>query len=399
MKRYVSYAAGSLLLAAAGQASALEIDPHVPPQVDIGGRALVTGNWTDNGARDTELDLSDSSLLFGFSKYLFDDRNYGFANFGFKVPEDEAAVRSDLYLHQMHVGVGGPRYEVLLGRTQMPNTLVRFPTLRDDDLLEFTHVGNVFNHAGHAAEEYDLYGGLIQGTWFFPTQRLYASAAAVARTETDAEGDGRETSANFNSWNLELGYNVPEAIRFERGLRYLAVGWDRQEHDAGNQDAYLLGATFNLNNNPEASWNLDLQGIHTRGVDGVATLAEEVDRAQARSNAVVASLRYGHRPWLQTRWQAALTAAWKDYTEFDDATTWAVAPSFAYLLGRGVDLVAQYRYTDRDDGLGGGSEHRVYAGLVFSLDYTLNKHVGQRDSILMLEHDMVRDVGPRRGGH
>jgi hypothetical protein len=164
----------------------------------------------------------------------------------------------------------------------------------------------------------------------------------------------------------------------------------------------LIGAlVLNLNGNPEATWNLDLQAIANDGMP-VANLTSDAARARAKSNAVVSSIRYNHRPALRTRWQAALTLAWKDYSDFSDATAWAFAPSFLYRLGSGVDFLAQYRYSDYGDTLAAAldrqSEHKVWLGLQFALDATFNESVGERKSILNLEHNTL-DIGPMGGGH
>jgi hypothetical protein len=393
---------------AAGRTAALEIDPHVAPQVDIGGRALITvkahetkdaGGDTDS---DSELEFADSTLLFGFSKYLFDSDNYAFGVIGFKALEDEehADIRDDIYLHQLHAGVGGERFEVKLGRTSLPNSLISFPTLRGDDLMEFTHVGNAFSHAED--EVYQLYGGVVSGTWYWPAQRMSATGAFTARTETDDTGS-RTGSSDFNGMNLRFAYDVPEAIKFDRGLRYAAVAWDRQDLDGpgeGDLDAFQAAAVVNLSDNPEATWNLDLQATWVDGIE-VPDLAG-ANAAKANQKSLVAAIRYGHRPWLQTRWQAALNVGWKDYDDFDSASAWVVAPSFMYRLGSGVHALAQYQYRDNDSGLAAETgierDQRIYLGLSFDFDYTLNKHVGNREGIMFLEHDML-DVGPVRGGH
>ncbi|MBE0510053.1 MAG: hypothetical protein K0A95_02035 [Chromatiales bacterium] len=393
---------------AAVPAHGLEIDPHVAPQVDIGGRALVTAKLHRQdlaaGGSDTdrELEFADSSLLFGFSKYLFDSERYGFAAIGFKALEDEDDhdIRDDIYLHQLFAGIGGKRYEMRMGRSNLPNSLVAFPTLRDDDLMDFTHVGNAFSHAHD--EVYQLYGGLIQGTWFWPTQRLSATGSLIARTETDGSGS-RTGSSNFNGYNLRLAYDVPEAIKFDRGLRYAALGWDRQDlkDGQGELDAIQLGAVFNLNDNPEATWNLDLQASWINGVT-VPDLASLNHRSKASQKSMVMALRYGHRPWLQTRWQAALNLAWKDYDDFANASAWTVAPSLMYQLGSGVNAMAQYQYRSQASTLaaatGSERDQRLYLGLSFDFDHTMNKQMGNRQGIMSLEHNML-DVGPARGGH
>ena len=62
------------VLACVAPTYALEIDPQVPPEINLGGRAIISTDFETtslaNGARDhnNRQDLSDTSLLFGFSK-------------------------------------------------------------------------------------------------------------------------------------------------------------------------------------------------------------------------------------------------------------------------------------------------------------------------------------------
>lgn len=394
------------LCAALGEATALEIDPLVVPEINIGGRGIATVKGSDSsgpeGDSASEVDTADSSLLLGFSKYLFSDRDYGFGAIGFKTVESGSDLDDDMFIHQAFVGIGGPRYEITLGRTRLPNTLLSFPTLRDDDLLEFTHVGNGLVDAH--AEEYVVYGNQAGAQWWFsPFVRLGVTATARAEGATaDAARIG-----DFNGGALVLAYDVPETIKFARGVRYAALGVDYQDLDAlgtapaDDLTALLAGLSLNLSNNPEATWNLDLQAIRTSGAK-VDALGEAYERARARSTRVVAALRYAARPYLQTRWQAALTIGWKDYSEFDAASSWVVAPSYVHRLGSGVDLIAQLKHQTHDDGLTAATrikdEQAVWLGLSVAFDYTLNESVATRGSILGLEHSMT-GVGPVVGGH
>ena len=407
-KIIVSLSASLAMLATATHA--LEIDPMVAPEINLGGRVIATLNADRTkdaaGAKegDEHLDIADSSLLLGFSKYLFDSRHYGFAVIGLKTPEDDTDLKDDIYFHELHVGIGGPQWEMKLGRSRLGNTLISFPTLRDDDLLAYTHVGNGSSNA--EAEEYQIFGNIVGGNWWF-TKTLSLDAAVTGRTVTDAAGD-RTSSEQLNGGYVGLAYEVPESIKVDRGIRYAGLRVDTQQAQAINaalpkdrMNALLGAVVLNLNGNPESTWNLDLQAIANDGI-AVANLSSEAARARAKSTAIVTSIRYGRRPALQTRYQAALTLAWKDYSDFSDATAWSIAPTFVYRLGSGVDFLAQYRYSDYDSTLAAAldrqSEHKVYFGLQFALDTTFNETVGERKSILNLEHNTL-DIGPMGGGH
>jgi hypothetical protein len=406
---------GTTLVLSSGGAWSLEIDPSVVPEINLGGRAVVTGNFASQdfeaGGSDerSKLDISDSSLVVGFGKYLFTDVDYGFGVIGITVPDDDSDLEDDVFLHQLQVGIGGRNTELMLGRSQLPtSTLIQFPTVRDDDLLDFTHVGNGFSN--REAEEDAIFGGQIRGALYVPDANLFALAAVTARTETDVSdltSTGKKTGSDLNGLSLALAYDVPQEIKFDRGLRYAGIGLDLQRLDelsgSGTEEmaALLAGVSYNLSDNPERAWALDLQTIYNFGVS-VPSLDEIVTRARAESVAVVGALRYASRPYLQSRWQAALTVGFKDYRDFDDASAFTVTPSFTYRVGSGVDLLAQYRFLDNGGGLAAGTgldgSHTVFLGLAFAFDATFNESVGRRGSIIDLEHDML-NPGPTVGGH
>ena len=119
------------LVLATGSARALEVDPQVAPEINFAGRALATASYADKdlgAAGDdsgADVDISDSSLVFGFSKYLFSDVDYGFATFGLSIPEDDSDLDDDIFLHQLQIGIGGPNSELMIGRSRLPaSTLI-----------------------------------------------------------------------------------------------------------------------------------------------------------------------------------------------------------------------------------------------------------------------------------
>jgi hypothetical protein len=159
--------------------------------------------------------------------------------------------------------------------------------------------------------------------------------------------------------------------------------------------------SFNLSGNPEATWWLDSQLLIVRGEE-VGSLAHGFQRARADRSAAVAALRYAHRPYLQTRWQAALTLAAQDYGDFDAARSYAVVPSWAWRVGSEIDVVAQIAWQRWEGDLaaatGADDQFAAQVGVRIGFDHTFNPSVGRRDDILHLEHNMLW-YGPRLGGH
>ena len=387
---------------------ALEVDPHVPPEINIGGRALGTlvgGSSAESvpGAAETEdgIDFSDSGLLFNFSKYLFNGPpRYGYATLGLRRPDNARELKDEVYFHELNVGVGTRAFEAKIGRTRLRNSLLSFPTVRDDDLLDYTHVPNA--QSAVDTDVYEIFGNVAELQWW-PRRNIGMHVGATGRVVTDAAGDV-VTDGKINGANAGIAFAMPQSIKFDRGLRYAGVAWDAQQVDAlGDErlNAYLAGFIYNLNSNPEADWVWETQLMAVDGVSS-ATLSDKLGRSRARSEALITAVRYNHRPYLQTRWQAAVTLAAKEYGDFADAQSFSAAPSFVYRLGSGVDWVAQYIYTDRRGALaaqtGVDAEQRVYTGLSFGFDYTLNESVAERGSILAIEHNMTSSFGPSLGG-
>jgi hypothetical protein len=195
----------------------------VPPEINFGGKMLVTADFlredprTGNARNHDALNLSDSSLLLGFSKYLFTDSDYGFAVIGIKVPDDETDLKDDIYLHQAHAGIGGKRYELLLGRSRLTNTLISFPTVREEDLLQYTHVANGQSNA--RADEYHIFGGLRAEILVSPALDGRRSAPGADRDRPADPEQYLGSKRQLQRRKRNACRDVPEAIKFDRGCK------------------------------------------------------------------------------------------------------------------------------------------------------------------------------------
>lgn len=256
--------------------------------------------------------------------------------------------------------------------------------MRDDDLLNYTHVGNASSD-----EEFDqIYGNRVSFDLFID-QKIQSVGLWIG---TRRNGAAYANAPNgFDSVGASYIYEQPEDLRYVKRLRHAGLMVDGQKVETTTGDdwsfALIAGAEANLNIDPRQNWSLAGQTIVNQGVSGTPVVP---NLAATESNSMVLSLRYTGRPKLLTRYQAGLTFAYKDYTDIDDGTQWSVVTNAFYRIGQGVDLLAQLSYTDYGDGLGGGNDAIAQIGMAFSFDAMFNDNIGERDSILNLEHGYIQ---------
>ncbi|MGK0290529.1 MAG: hypothetical protein ACI86H_001988 [bacterium] len=390
------------------QVFALETDRPVAPQIFLGGRIISTMNFaqkdgyqTQANSEHNEIDFADSSLLLGFEKRMYRKGVAG-AVFGLTKPEEYSDSSSDIFFHQMKAYYRTKTFSVSLGRTNIPSsTLIEFPTLRDDDLMSYTHVGNASSYAENA--QYQLYGNVFSMNLYLG-KNVTLSGWSGSRFETDTSGVKKEIE-KFNSGGLGLTYGNSEDLQYVKRLRHAGIWVDYQsvENDdtstASTTDtkhegmtSVIAGAEFNLNMNPVNNWSMAIQYISNSGLSD-ATADSDINLLRAKSDSIVMSLRYKGRPRLLTRFQGALTLAYKNYSETSNTSQYSIIPSMVYRLGAGFDLVTQYSYTAYQDGLASlktySSEQKFQIGFVFYFDAKFNDNTGERNSILNVEHGYI----------
>lgn len=378
------------LLIVAQPIAALEVDREVMPRVTLGGRVIATVDAIDldsDPTREDEINLDDSSVLMRFDKRMYEDGVAG-AVVGFRT-----FIEEELRFHQLFAFYWNRDFNAEIGLTRIRNTVIEFPTIRDDDLLSYTYVGN----ASSNREFNQLYGKHVAFDWFVD-RKIQKLGVWTGTRENE---DGFDAPDGFDYYGAGYTYEQPEDLLYVKWIRHAGLVYDTQKVRVAGSDewmgAWVAGVEFNLNMNPLSNWSTGLQAISNEG-EGPITAADisytnpdgVSNRARAKSNSLVASLRYTGRPMLLTRWQTALTVAYKDYSDVNDATQMSIIPNVVYRLGQGVDLLAQYKYTDYGDGLGGGSDNTFQLGVSFSLEAMFNDNIGERDSIINLEHGYIK---------
>ena len=385
MTKKMKFSLALTLAVVAGVSHALEVDRAVAPRITLAGKVIATA---DAVARDSEpsaqsgIGTGDSALLLRLDKRLYED-GVGGAVVGLTGHDDIATF------HQLNAFYRSQYYRVMVGRSRLANYVIDFSTLRDGDLLAYTHVGN-----GSSSGEFDqLYGKQI-AVDLYPGGKIDRIAMWGGERRNTV---GVSEPAGFDSHGIGYLREQPEALRYVSTLRKAGIMVDSQQvaGAAGEEwmHSVIAGADFNINRNPEASWSMALQLIGNGGIDGITgadVTHSNVDhlmyRARAKSRAAAIELRHTRRPLLLTRWQASVALAQKSYDDLADARQWSIVPTLRYRLGAGVDAAAQGSYTRFSDGLGGGIDRLVQIGLIFALDTTVNDTFGERDSLLNLEH-------------
>ncbi len=395
--------------ASAPVAKALEVDREVLPRITVGGRLLATPMYESNDGFGTqsddstnEIDVSDSAFLLRFDKRTYSQKGVAGAVLGLRKTSTDSDLGDDVFFHQLNAFYWNRDYQVVLGRTRLRNFLIEFPTVRDEDLIDYVYVPNASSY--REAEEDQFYATQAAFDWYVG-KKSALSIWTAARVETDNLGEERET-AELNSAGIGWRYATSEQLRYVERIREAGVMVDFQNVDdpvTGLDDtmhSITAGAEWNLNRDPSHNWSMAVQGVYNKGFNDIVfnpaagDAAQRIAQRRAKSRTAVVSLRYTDRPKLLTRSQYAVSLAYKDYPDRDSASQWSIIPSYVYQLGHATDFVAQYIHTKRDDGLaaltGFDTERKLMVGLVFGFDQTFNDQIGERKSILNLEHGYIQ---------
>lgn len=376
------------------------------PRITFGGTGLVSFNVDATtafaaGAADrtsvgTVNDFSDSFLVLRLDRQLYEKRRAGMV-VGFLFPDVTAGL-GDVFYNQVMVFYRSLRFDGVLGRSRLKNFLLEFPTLREEDLIEYGFVPNGFANAENS--EYTRYGNILRGEVFQFNSRLSISGQVTNWTVTDQDGV-KVDDFEVNGASAEVTYRLPDAVRYTGAVRFAGLQLNSQKlGDPGQAWMHSLAGALavNLTRNPITNIEARLQAIYNLGVDagvrGAAgnRLGTVRDRARAESVGVLASLRFLNRPYQLDRFQAAVTGAYKRFPD-DSAWQFAVIPNVFYRLGQGVDIGLQYQFEQYNDALAGAigerRSHSLKLTMAFQFQTMFNNYFGERDDILNLEHGYI----------
>lgn len=401
-------------LLVAGVASPL-VGQQSVPRLTFAGTGFGSFNlnartpFTSGASGDTDLsavnDFSDSFLLVRLDRQLF-ERDRAGAVIGLLFPDAESDL-GEVFFNQVQVFYNTKHFAGVLGRTRLSNFLLEFPVLREEDLLEYSFVNNAFSNS--ASSKFHRYGNVLRAELYELGSRVVVAGQAGSWTTTNPEGE-RLDDFDVNTLSGSVVYRLPESIRYQGIVRRAGVEVVSQNVNAPEQEwvtSVLGGVALNLTRNPIHTWEIRAQGIRNFGLDGAGeelpfgdggggqvpvTLSDPAGRARAESVALVGSLRFLSRPYQLERFQAAMTGAYKRFTD-RGASQFALVPNAFLRLGQGVDVGLQYRFEQFDDTLaelvGRKRDQSVQLTLVFRWQMFFNNYFGERDDILSMEHGYI----------
>ena len=373
-------------------------------RITMAGTGLVSLNLrrtTELGGGDSDQgvvpDFSDTFLLLRLDRQLYTSHRAGMV-LGLLFPDADTDL-GDVFYNQINVFYDSRAFRGTLGRTRLENFALEFPTLREEDLLEYGFVLNGFSNADNS--EFNRYGNVARTELFGMGGRFSLRTQVSSWTVTDGAGE-RQNDFDVNAGSTFLGYRLPETIRYTGVVREAGFGFHTQKVDLpGNEwlNALSAGLAVNLSRHPLRNVELRSQLIYNAGAEdsarlsvGAGTLATPLGRALAESTAVVASLRFLRRPYQLDRFQAAVTVAYKAFNG-TDASQMTLVPNVFFQLGQGVDVGLQYQYERFADELatllGRSRSHSVKFVLAFSFQSMFNDYFGDRDDILNFEHGYI----------
>ncbi len=368
------------------------------PQIELAGSGVATLDIGRNGlfggrgiGSRSQINFSDSSLAFGAAQRLYHGAIGSFTLGGLTIDEANTGTGKQIFLHQAFLDFQELRFEGYVGRTNTPSAqIVMFPTVREDDLVDYTSVLNPFSD-GKNIEEH-RYSNVAALAF---NQGLHSFINVHAQHQIDSAGVG-ESGTGLNSFGVSYQFlGNPALTSIERvpswgiGLEHRAV-----KQSAGGSSTVVYGGGV-LNLRPSVTNKLDLRLLAQASFgNDTNTLTSLNDSYRADQQSIALSLRNLYSPFGRPSSQWALTAGFKRYSKISDASSFGVALSYAKSLGAGFDFVSQVGYERRSNAIagafGGRNDSAVFQiGLVFNFGSTFNQQVGPRRSPTNLLHKYI----------
>ncbi|MGM0577117.1 MAG: hypothetical protein ACQEXJ_15435 [Myxococcota bacterium] len=396
MTRAISVATALLVVcAAAGESAAQEVSPRWT----FSGRGMLSNDIAEEGGGDVEptwtlWNPSDTSVNVRVDNVFFEQYIGGFA-LGVRLTEPDSPL-APMYLYQVAGALAGEWWTVTAGRSRRPTIGVEFPTLRDEDLLEFRHPLTQFSVGG--LEEDALFSDQAVLT-LHRDFRWHAQLSLESLRDTTDSGDPAEAGPpRPNAMSVRLFYDeLPDLGKVVR-VKHVEVGLfgqDARSVPDNEQDiAWSLKGSASLNLNADPIHLLDLRAVamHQHGIiqDG---LGDVTATWRGRYVSGAAALRYLYAPDQLERLQVSLSGGYR-WMNKAETSEWRVIPTVVWRLAVNSDLGFQYTWSHREAELASAvsapeDEHLFQLAYVFHFDVRIHDSFSRPRSILNADYDYV----------
>ncbi len=372
--------------------------PSLAPQLEIDGSGIATleGRFPEHNApgggkiSTSRINFSDSSLVIGASQRLYRGGGIGSLVLGVTTSDNSLnSTGTGLFLHQAYLDYATNPLEAVIGRTDVPTQLITFPTLRGDDLVEFTGVLDPFSSGGNVQEH--RYSNQVAVTF---NKNLRYFLNLHAQHLIDSTGAGGDQTG-INSYGATFMYQGAPVLADMERVPQWGVGVEEQEipgSKGGADTALYGGVVWNIKSDPIDRFDLRFQDTYTTG-NSLKTFGDIADTYRAAANSAAMSFRYLHSPFGRPAYQVALTLGLRTYQNVPNSSSFAIALTGVKRLGEGFDLIAQYSYQHWASAgaavFGGPDNNTIQLGFAYNFTDTFNQHIAPRRSLLSLQHQYI----------
>jgi hypothetical protein len=372
---------------------------QVDPEIQLGARSVMSFNTNIQDQTTTSAinDFSDTGILLGFRQKLY----YGFRGqmvIGFQFPDAESDL-GQVFFHQTFVKLENQSNIIKLGRTRVQSSLIEFPTLRDDDALNFTDVLNPFSSGENTEDQ--QYGNVIEYAHIFK-QRWWIRLHGEHFTKTPVPSGGSETDFSLNAIGLSLVYKVPLTQIWNRPrFQQIGIGVNNFLTDRPGYTKFLdktlknvlFSSIINLKPDPVHFWDMRIQMIYNFGFSEIQQITDFATLTRAKSFAEFLSVRYLYRKLERPAFQISFSQGYKSFPNAISKTAqYQFVGNLFYRLGDNFDAILQIQHKQNSGDLRnlyGKSETRIQIGFVYSIDQSWNNQFDDRESLLNLEHGYI----------
>ncbi len=369
------------------------VQAQVSPEIELGAKGVMSGNLRikNTSATSAVSDFSDSQILLGFRQKLYSEWRAQMV-FGMQFPDADSDLGQVFYNH-VFLQLENQKNIIKIGRSTTQTILNVFPTLRDDDAMQFNYSLNPFSNGTNTQD--NQYGNVIEYTHIFK-QRYWL----IIHGENFADLSAPD-NFELNSFGGSFLYIVPESQTWNRNIiQRVGISYNNYITDQSDDSEFekllknvLVSMTLNIKPDPVHFIDFKVQGIYNAGFQAIDSINSYSDYVRTPSVSTFGTIRYLYRKYERPFIQASLGIGYKSFSVVNGSDQMIGIANVFCRLGENLDVGFQYRYlynNGQSENLFGKQEHRFQIAFVYSINQIFNNQFDDRNSILNLEHNYIK---------